>query len=266
MPEMENYKRLLIPRMTGRAFTEAEVSREKSVNMPVADFRRRLLGTRVQSVGRRAKYLLFHLDSGDVLLLHLMLSGLLFWGKAEKKPDRTVQVRLSFGEEHLHFIGLRLGYLHLLTGQEAAERLAQLGPEAADPAFGKAAFARLLQNRRGLLKPALVDQSFIAGIGNCYSDEICFAAGIRPSRTIASLAAQESAALHRAMHAVLAEAAAGGGYMEMPLYAGDILTGAFNERFRVYDREGEPCILCGETIVRKDIGSRKSFYCTTCQR
>ncbi|WP_040949238.1 Fpg/Nei family DNA glycosylase [Gorillibacterium massiliense] len=288
MPEMETYRQQLIPRIVGRPLTQVEVTREHSINVPVSEFIKRVSGKRITDIRRRGKHLLFLLDSKDILLLHLMLGGSLFWGRDEDKPKRTVQVRLSFGEEHLHFIGLRLGYLHLVSAAEAKERLDKLGPEAleftaasggataganngagsgetAKPGLTEAEFNRLVAEKRGKLKVALTDQSFLAGIGNCYSDEICFAARILPVRTLQSLQAAEKASLYRSISAVLGEGVRAGGYMEMPLYVGDQLTGGFNALCRVYDRAYEPCLRCGAPLVRRDIGSRKSFCCESCQ-
>lgn len=266
LPEMENYKRLLIPRMVGRTIRGAEISREKSINASVPVFMQAVVGQPVTGIERRAKHLLFRLGSGRVLVLHLMLGGMMFWGRGEDKPDRTVQVMLDFGGEGLHFIGLRLGYLHLHTASEAERLLARLGPEPIAADFHEADFIRLLARKRGALKLALVDQSFLSGIGNCYSDEICFAAFVRPDRKIESLSAEETVRLYRAMREVLQAAIAAGGYMELPLFEGDGLTGGFDRQCRVYDREGEPCVRCGNPIVRHDFASRKSFCCTVCQK
>lgn len=265
-PEMEHYRRNLERLIGGRIITEASIQREKSVNLPAAEFIRRVAGQRIMSVQRSAKMLILPLASGDALLAHLMLGGALFFGRDEEKPNRTVQVRLSFGDRHLHFIGLRLGYLHLLGPAELEQRLNRIGPDPFDPALDPAALAARLARKRGAVKAALTDQAAIAGIGNCYSDEICFAASLLPSRRPSSLAASDWTALHGAMRQVLSEAVAAGGYMEMPLFAGDALTGGYDARCRVYDREGEPCVRCGAPIQRRDIGARKSFCCTGCQR
>src|SRR5690606_25845689 len=107
-----------------------------------------------------------------------------------------------------HFIGLRLGYLHVLQPAELEQRLAGIGPDPFDPAFDAAALAARLGRKRGTVKSALTDQSVIAGIGNCYSDEICFAARLLPSRTPLSLTPAEWTALHAAMRQVLSEAVA----------------------------------------------------------
>ncbi|GIP37307.1 DNA-formamidopyrimidine glycosylase [Paenibacillus sp. J31TS4] len=265
LPEMETYKRLLTPLLAGRPITGVVIQREKSINVPAGQFEEQVLGRTVVAIERRAKHLLFVLDTERVLLLHLMLGGWMHWGTAEEKPERTVQVRLSFGEQHLSFIGLRLGYLHLLSREEAEEKLAKLGPEPMAVSFTPEQFAERAAERRGQLKAALVDQSFLSGIGNCYSDEICFEAGLLPSTSLGELDGSGYDRLYRGMRTILTEAIASGGYMESPLYAGDRLTGGYNSRCRVYDEEGKPCMRCGHPIERVDVASRKSFCCLHCQ-
>jgi formamidopyrimidine-DNA glycosylase len=265
LPEMETYRKQLIPRVAGRTITDVSITREKSINVSVLEFNAAVTGHRIIGITRRAKHLLFHLEQDRVLLLHLMLGGLLFYGTEEQKPDRTVQVQLSFGSESLFFIGLRLGYLHLLDISEAEKLLFKLGPEPLSPEFEEADFISLLSKRRGYLKPVLVDQSFLSGIGNCYSDEICFEAGILPQRKLNTLDQTDAARLYRSMRSTLAEAVAYGGYMDLPLYTGDTLTGGFDTRCSVYDREGEPCLRCGTPIARVDFASKKSYSCPGCQ-
>src|SRR5690606_26257151 len=118
--------------------------------------------------------------------------------------------------------------------------------------------------RRGRLKPQLVDQQVIAGIGNCYADEICHDAGIRPARTCPSLDPQDWERLYNSVQRILLAAVKHGGYMEHPLYTGDRLTGGFDERCQVYDREGEPCGRCGAAIMKESLSGRKVFFCPVC--
>lgn len=265
LPEMETYRQLLIPRLAGKAVTGVQIEREKSINVPAADFTAAVLGGRVQGISRRAKHLLFHMEQNRVLLLHLMLGGAMVWGTPGERPNRTVQVELAFGGDRLYFIGLRLGYLHLHQEEEAVRLLQKLGPEPFDPAFTERDFIGLLGQKRGYLKTALVDQSVLSGIGNCYSDEICFTAGILPQRKLDSLSEEELVRLFQAMRSTLSEAASHGGYMDIPLFKGDTLTGGFDPLCRVYDREGEPCVRCGAAIARVDFASKKSFSCPGCQ-
>lgn len=266
LPEMENYKMLLTPIVTGKPITAAMIERPKSLNVAPADFIGNVSSRRIVQLHRRAKHLLFALDSGNVLLLHLMLGGWIFYGTEGERPARTAQVILSFGERNLYFFGLRLGYLHLHTMLEARQRLSQLGPEPLHPSFHEEIFQQMMSGKRGTLKTALIDQKFISGIGSCYSDEICFAAGVLPTRSIQQLTEEERSRLYVSIRSVLREAIDYGGYMEYPLFVGDVRTGKYNDRCKVYDCEGKACLRCGHPIGRTEIASRKSFFCANCQR
>jgi formamidopyrimidine-DNA glycosylase len=265
LPEMENYRILLSPRIAGFRITDVEVGREKSINVPVEFFRKELLGGSVQVIERRAKHLLFHLSNSKVLVLHLMLGGMMFFGTSDEKPERTVQITISWGSKHLFFIGLRLGYLHLHERLTVDKLLQKLGPDPLEPSFTSIHLVHLLQRNRGTLKSTLVDQTVIAGIGNCYSDEICFEAGLMPARRCQQLSEEELNRLYHSMRLVLSTATRHGGYMELPLFTGDHLTGGYDSLCKVYDREGEPCVRCGRPLVRQDVSSKKSFCCLNCQ-
>ena len=262
-PEMENYRRLLSERIAGARIIGTEIEREKSINVEPERFDRELTGTSVWHVEQRGKHLIFHLDNGRRLLLHLMLGGILVFGTDEEKPSRSVQITIRFPHGNLYFIGLRLGYLHLLTAKETIAKLADLGPEPMR--LDEATFKKRFAGKRGKLKTALTDQTVIAGIGNCYADEICFSAGVLPTASIPSLRPEAWTKLYSAMQEVLRNAADAGGYMELPLYKGDTLTGGYNSRCLVYDREGEACLRCGAPIVKTESAGRKVFYCASCQ-
>lgn len=266
LPEMENYRRLLEEKIVGKQLTNVDVNREKSINMPTDLFQKQVLNKKLMKIERRSKHLIFHLNSGKSLLLHLMLGGLMYLGNGSDSPSRTKQVILSFGESELFFIGLRLGYLHLLTPSEISEKLSDLGPEPLDPSFTIAQFLQQLSGKHGMLKTTLLDQSFLSGIGNRYSDEICFEARLVPRQKVNDLNDGQQTSLYKAIGSVLRNAIHFGGYMSQPLYSGDDITGGYLSHFNVYKREGEPCKRCGETIIKKDISSRKSFYCPNCQK
>ncbi|TXK85396.1 Fpg/Nei family DNA glycosylase [Paenibacillus sp. N3.4] len=265
LPEIETYRQQLAPLIQGVPITGALVTRPKSLNVEPELFIHQLTGNRIVRIDRKAKHLLFHLASGDVLLLHLMLGGWLFYGTEEEKPDRTTQVVIHFGNTHLYFIGLRLGYLHVHTMSGIHSKLKNLGPEPLEQAFTFSQFQQVLHRKQGNLKVTLVDQTFLSGIGNCYSDEICFVAGILPTRKIPSLHEEEQSRLYVSIRTVLLEAIQFGGYMEFPLFVGDRLTGGFDAKCRVYDREDEPCVRCGHPLIKVELSSRKCFYCTNCQ-
>lgn len=266
LPEMENYRRLLNQKIAAQTITQVQINREKSVNVNTKLFINSVTNQKLMTVNRRGKHLLFHLENGQVLLLHLMLGGWMYFGTEDDKPERTIQVRLSFGNHHLYFIGLRLGYLHLYSELDVQNELSSLGPEPLEPQFTLPAFLKLLDDRRGKIKTKLLDQEFIAGIGNCYSDEICYHAGIRTKRSLEDMGEPERNQLYQSMKHVLLDALKHGGYMENPFFHGDNLTGGYNNLCLVYDREGEKCKRCGSTIIKEMISSRKTYFCPNCQK
>jgi formamidopyrimidine-DNA glycosylase len=266
LPEMENYKSLLNQKLAGQMITDVVVNREKSINVPVSQFVGSVRNRNVVRIDRRAKHLIFHLDSGKCLLLHLMLGGWMYLGNQNDSPDRTKQIVLLFVNADLYFIGLRLGYLHLLNANEIEQELADLGPEPLDPSFTEQQFLNTLTKRRGMLKTTLVNQKFISGIGNCYSNEICFEARLKPMKKTNELNDQKQKDLYHAIQKVLTNATRLGGYIENPFYKGDSLTGGYNSHCLVYDREGERCNRCSARIIKDNLSSRKTFYCPNCQQ
>ncbi|MDQ0194862.1 Fpg/Nei family DNA glycosylase [Paenibacillus wynnii] len=265
LPEMENYRRLLSQHIINVPITGVTVNREKTINVETNVFTEALLGARVVFVERRAKYILFHLYDGRRLLLHLMLGGMLFYGTEEERPERSTQVELAFGDHILYFIGLRLGYLHLVSVKEGEALMGKLGPELLDRRMTLERFEGLLKKRRGALKTTLVNQQVFAGIGNCYADEIAYEAKLLPTVLIQTLTKDSIARLYKAVRKVLTEATEIGGYMEIPFMTGDMVTGSYNDQCKVYDREGEPCLRGGGTIVKVELSGRKVFYCPDCQ-
>lgn len=266
LPEMETYRKHLNQRIAGKTITNVLINREKSINVTPEQFVHELRQAQIVTVNRRAKHLIFKLSTGKSLLLHLMLGGWMYIGNEQDNPDRTKQVIISFGNIELYFIGLRLGFLHLLSEDELQEELSKLGPEPLAPSFTYDEFAKILDKRRGMLKTTLINQQFIAGIGNCYSDEICYEAKLLPTKKIDTLDEGMRKDLYDGMQSALRRALQFGGYMEDPLFKGDTLTGGYNQHCYVYDREGGRCNRCGGTIIKEEVSSRKTFYCANCQR
>ncbi|MNJ52528.1 Formamidopyrimidine-DNA glycosylase [compost metagenome] len=126
-------------------------------------------------------------------------------------------------------------------------------------------FKAIFRKRRGSLKTALVNQEVVAGIGNCYSDEIAYTAGLRPSAKLQNLSEDDLSRLYQSAREVLMHATEVGGYMELPLTQDDQLTGGFNDRCQVYDRGGEKCYRCGDDIIKAEIAGKKVFYSPGCQ-
>jgi len=266
LPEMETCKKLLTEKIIGKIITDVEINREKSINISSMEFVQEIKGKQIIKIDRRAKHLIFRLNSGKNLLLHLMLGGWMYIGNEHDNPDRTKQIVLSFGDMKLYFIGLRLGYLHLLDEQDLQQKFSDLGPEPLESDFTFNDFQDILQSKRGKLKITLTDQKVISGIGNLYSDEICFDAKIKPTVTVNSLDEDSMFSAYNSMRTVLQNAVSLGGDMENPLFLEDKHTGGYNNHILVYDREGEKCRRCGGTIVKIELNSRKCFYCPDCQQ
>jgi len=267
LPEMEHYRSQLSPLLCGQRITGVTVNREATINEPADLFTSALIGRSILFVERKGKHLLFHLDDGYRLHLHLMLGGWLAYGEQGPKEDSHFQVILSFDNGFsLYFGGLRLGYLHRLTAKAVIEELRELGPDPYDQRLTLEAFQKRIAGKKGKLKTTLTDQRFLAGIGNRYSDEICFDARLHPATAVNSLAPPELERLYHSIRKVLMEAKDAGGYMEHPLTPDDTLTGGYNSQFKVYDREGEPCHTCGTEIKFETLTGRKMFYCPQCQQ
>lgn len=265
LPEMENYRALLAERIVGHEISDVIIGREKSINMKPDEFARITRHHKIVNVERRAKYLIFHLENGYQLLLHLMLGGWMFYGKESEKPKRTVQVQLSFGENNLYFIGLRLGYLHVHTRETLHKELMSLGPEPLDKTFTVDIFMQIIAKHKGALKTTLLKQDVIAGIGNRYSDEILWQAKLLPHKKASTLVEPEIKQLFSSIQDILRQAIASGGYMENRLFIGDSHTGGYAKMMYVHDREGEPCKRCGHPITKTEMSSHATFYCGECQ-
>lgn len=262
LPEMETYKTLLHQLILDKSITGVAVNREKSINVPVEHFTRQVLNQKIKTIDRRAKHLIFHLQNGNCLLLHLMLGGWMFYGTNEDQPRRTVQIQLSFGNHHLYFIGLRLGYLHLLTPELVKRELEKIGPEPLEPNFSLNAFQAIMKHKSGKLKTTIMNQEVIAGIGNRYSDEILWHARLLPERKLNDLDQHEMVRLYNSIKAILQRAIQQGGYMG-PLCKGDHKTGGY--MMQVHGQEAKACRRCGTPIVKVEISSRKTYFCKNCQ-
>jgi len=273
LPEVETTARNLRPDLLGRTFIAVRGLDYPPLVEPFtpAEFAARLAGRRVVAVGRRAKFILLQLDDGEVLTIHLRMSGRLYLQPTAAVPLSHTHAVLDLDDGRaLHLRDPRkFGRLRLLTSAEYETWHGLLGPEplAADFSAGVLA-SRLLARRRARLKAVLLDQRFLAGLGNIYADEALFRARLHPLRPAGSLSSAEVAQLHGAIQEVLLEAIAANG---TTLGDGLFLFGAgeagrFAERLRVYGRRGEACTSCGTTIERQIIAGRSSYFCPACQK
>lgn len=267
IPEMERYRQLLFETVVGKQIVKVEVERPKSINVDVNEFKTSITGGFVEGISRRAKYLIIHLHGGLFLITHMMLDGRLYYGeKAQDNLPGTPHITFDFADGHsLYFCGLGLGFLHLVTREGVEKETEGIGIEPLSPEFTVDTLIRIFKSRRGVIKPLLMDQKLIAGIGNAYSNEILFASGILPQRKIPSLEESDYQKLWQVIPRILKKGIENGGYIEEPFAAWDNLTGGQNHHFLVYDRGGQPCPVCGTPINQTKLNGRWTYYCTVCQ-
>lgn len=268
LPEVETIVRELREPLIGRRFTGVSVGWGNVVKMPsVAELKDRILGQKIIGIRRRGKYLVFTLSGGDNLILHLKMTGRLkvepAWKKFEKH-DHTV-FSLDDGRE-LRFNDMRkFGCVYLV--EDAEEILGKLGPEPLADDFTLEAFAALLTRRSGAIKPLLLNQRFVAGLGNIYADEALFAAGLHPQRKANTLTGEEIERLYRAIRQVLYQAIKDEGTTFDGVYRkADGEEGGHQDHLMVFRRRGGPCPRCGETIQRIMVGGRGTYFCPRCQK
>ena len=166
----------------------------------------------------------------------------------------------------LFFCSLTLGYLHYLSKDELEAKLGVLGSEPLNPNFDAQALIRLLKGKKGMIKPWLMNPKNIAGVGNAYSNEALFGAGILPTRLISAISVAEKVKLYDSLINSLRDSMRLGGDMEEHFAPWDDFTGGYNPYFKVYERSGKPCPVCHNVIEKSEVGGRNAFYCSACQK
>ena len=266
LPEVETIKNELASHILGRQVTGITLLWEGIVRQPsVEAFRSRLIGQRITGLTRHGKYLAFSLSSGEVLVMHLKMSGSLLLKSASAEPDKYVRAIIHLNEGHeLYFRDPRkLGALWLAGDKNTI--VGKLGPEPLEDDFSPEVLAQRLHSRTAPIKALLCDQTFVAGIGNMYADEALFAAGVHPLRPGNSLSRDEIERLYSAIYQVLRSAIGDKGASVLNYFRPGGELGTAHSRFEVAHRGGEPCPRCGTPIRRIPIRNRGSYFCTKCQ-
>ena len=274
LPEVETLRRDLEKEVVGRRIKAVQVNGTRSVRrVTKKQFITRVEGHRITAVNRKGKYLLVRLDAGEILVVHLGMSGQLLRAKSARAPkEKHTHAVFTFSQGgELRFVDPRtFGELFVTTTDELmveVPELAHLGFDPLEDVMSWVDFGDLLRKKTTRLKTLLMDQKFVAGIGNIYSDEILFGAGLRWDRTTDSLTSQEVRRLYRAMIETLQDAVKHRGSSLADEQYRDLFgeVGEFQSQHKVYDREGEACRRCRSTIVRVKANGRSSFLCPQCQ-
>lgn len=272
LPEVETIARdLKAANLVGRRIKAAHVRWARTIATPdPAAFVARVRGARINDVGRRAKYLVLPLDTGDTLLIHLRMTGRLALPSSHTPPDPHEHLILTLDDgRDLRFHDTRkFGRWYLVDAP--SQVLGNLGPEPLSEAFTPEWLYTALQAHRRQLKPLLLDQRFIAGLGNIYVDEALWHAQLHPQRPSHTLSRAESDALHAAIRTVLMRGIANMGTTlgtgEANFYSVGRRRGRNQDALAVFRRTGEPCPRCGTPIVRLVVAQRGTHICPSCQR
>jgi formamidopyrimidine-DNA glycosylase len=261
LPEVETERGRLAARIEGRRIGSARIDDERLTRPEdPAWVAARLAGERVAAVERRGKYLLIRLDSGDVLVVHLRMTGSFRYEPASH--ERAV-LELDEGARIAYRDLRRFGTWVLLEPDEAERYFAiRLGPEPLERGFTAAFLARRLEGRRAPVKAAILDQRTVAGLGNIYADEALWHARIHPLRPAGRLTGEEIAALHKGVRTALRRGIRRQG---ADLGDGTYAGGRMQHEFRVYGRTGESCDRCGTPIEKTRAGGRGTWFCPRCQ-
>jgi formamidopyrimidine-DNA glycosylase len=263
LPDLEVIAEFLNQRLCGARITGISVPKPIVARNLTADgWIARLVGVGIESVSRRGKFLLMQLGSGDWLVINAMRSGRLrYWPPGIKPKGKPfVELRFSTGAA-LHYLDPdTMGKVYLASSLDRIPGFASQGTEALDPELTLAIFADRLRGRRGEIKGILTNQSFVAGIGNAYADEILFRAGVYPFRKTPTLSREEVSRIYAAMTSVLREATE-----ILRNRVGQAIHIEIRDFLQVHGHGGQPCPRCGSTLSQITARGRLTNFCRTCQ-
>jgi formamidopyrimidine-DNA glycosylase len=264
LPEVETIKRQLSRKIKGKTIKRVEIRLLKLVKMPAKKFKKRVEGQKILDVQRRAKLVIFRLSDG-YLLTHLKMTGQLIFNGEENKHTYLIY-HFTAGSYLLHNDLRKFGFVKLVGDLEKYFIKEKYGPEPLENDFTLKVFKELLKGKKTKIKPLLMNQQFIVGVGNLYADEILFSAGVLPTRKASDLKEKEIKKIYQGIKRILELAVKKKGssaddYLDTAGKKGTF----FPDSINVYRREGEPCFKCGTKIKRIKIGARSAHFCPKCQ-
>ena len=273
LPEVELVARSLDKLLRGRLITEAELLRARLAPHSDANkFATDLSGAAVNFVHRRGKHVLFDLNNHRTLITHLRMSGrFMLLSQDREDPKFTHAVFHLDGGERLVFQDQRhFGLMKIVETAELAgtKELSQLAPEPFSEVFSVEYLYEVLKRSNRTLKEFVIDQTKVCGLGNIYAAEALFLAGLHPAKRTSKMSRPKTASLHEKIREVLQDAIEAGSTLNFDPenIDGSYTGGGYESRWRVYDRESEPCGVCASAILRLKQGGRSSYFCPKCQR
>jgi formamidopyrimidine-DNA glycosylase len=273
LPEVETVVKGLRSLITDRRVTAVEIREKNMIAYPkdnIDDFKEALIGSKIEAINRRGKYIIIELDTDKNMIIHLRMTGKLLVKEVEEFRDKHTHVVFSLNDgQEIRFNNIRkFGRVYLIDKNhpEQAGGLADLGPEPLSEDLTLADFKKLFKNRRALMKSLLLNQHFVAGIGNIYADEILFLSGVRPDRTADTLTEDEKERIYHNMRHILERGIIYGGTSFSDYVNAFGEKGSFQEELKVHQREGEKCYSCGTKIKKIKVSGRSTYFCPQCQK
>jgi len=267
LPEVETVKNELSPHIIGRRITGVALLWDGIVRGPSPEeFCRRIARQKITALTRLGKYLVASLSSGDKLIIHLKMTGSLLLGKGDAEAPKFTRAVISLDDGQKIFFRdpRKFGVLKLVENTVEIER--KLGPEPFEKGFTQKVLEDRLANRKLPIKALLLDQKFLAGVGNMYADEALFASGIAPRRIANSLRKPEIARLYSAIRKVLKAGIEFGGASVVTYFRPDGSSGTAHQHFNVAHGQKKTCSGCGGQIQRIVVRGRGTYYCPHCQK
>jgi len=264
LPEVETIRTELLPKLGGKCFTEVTVFDTKILRQPsVEEFCERLVSQKIQDIQRRGKYLIFRLSNGESLVIHLKMAGALLL--TLNQPVRYLRASFRFEDDTKLFLIDRRRFAKMWLTKNAEDIIHKLGPEPLTQDFSYKVFLSRLKGRKAPIKTVLIDQKFIAGMGNMYADEALFSAKVHPLRPADSLSPKEGKRLYKAIREVLQSAIGNKGASVDTYIRPDGSLGTAHFNFRVAHQRGKVCPVCGSSIQRIPLRNRGTYFCPKCQ-
>ena len=284
LPEVETIKNDLRAKIIGKKITNLELVNKGSVKL-TNDFPKKIVNAFFVEINRKGKLLIFKLNGGDYLLIHLKMTGQLIYQEKKKNkitmtvggghgqevdelPNRHTRIVLTFANgASLYFNDLRkFGYWQLVDEVTLQKVLAKYGPEPLEKTFTKKYLQLIFKKTSRNIKAVLLDQHLIAGIGNIYADEILFASGVRPERRASSLAEAEIEMIWKNSNTIIKNAIKYRGTTFNNYRDGEGRLGSYVKKLQVYGRKGLKCFKCGRAIIKTKVAGRGTHYCEFCQK
>ncbi len=259
LPEVETVVRGLRNSIIGESVMDLEVPWEKAL---VAEHPyESIVGKSITGVSRRAKYIIIEFDQG-ALLVHLRMTGKL----TSVFPEKHVTVILHFESGNSLYFQDTRKFGRMVYTENPIDSLSHIGPEPLSEKFTVAVLHKLLLGKKRMIKPLLLDQTFLAGLGNIYVDEALYQSGIQPLSTASSIPKDRSKRLHTAIQSILRDSIEAQGTTVLNFSHGDNQSGTYQAVLQVYGRKDQPCLVCDTPITKIKVGQRGTHFCSNCQK